>query len=272
MDQAAHGYVQSRSISHLTVKAVLLVGGLGTRLRPLTFSIPKPLLPIGETPILQIIIERLRDADIREIILATGYQAELIRAFCGDGSKFGVTVDYVHEERPLGTAGPLSLVRPRITGDEYLILMNGDILTSVDFGALVEFARSWRCDLTVGYTTYSYRSPFGVLAIEEHQVKGIVEKPAHDYLISAGIYCLRGSALQYVPEGEFFTMPDLMRRFINDGKPIGAYRIREAWMGLESITHFEEAVRALEGLRDTALPGSLNSEGTADSASRPDDR
>ena len=234
------------------MKAVLLVGGLGTRLRPLTFSIPKPLLPVGETPILQIIIERLRDADIREIILATGYQAELIQAFCGDGSKFGVAVDYVKEEKPLGTAGPLALIRARVAEDEYFVLMNGDILTSVDFRGLTDFARSRRCDLTVGYTTYSYRSPFGVLAIEEDRVKGIVEKPAHDYLISTGIYCLRGAALQHVPSGEFFTMPDLIRRFIDAQKPIGAYRIREAWMGLESITHFEEAVRALETLRNAA--------------------
>src|SRR5579864_4307224 len=149
------------------MKAVLLVGGQGTRLRPLTFSIPKPLLPIGETPILKIIIERLRDAEISEIILATGYQAELIQAFCGDGSKFGVTVGYVKEERPLGTAGPLSLVRDQIAADEYFILMNGDILTNIDFRAFMEFAHSHRYDLTVGYTTYTYRSPFGVLAVRE---------------------------------------------------------------------------------------------------------
>src|SRR5262245_41802711 len=110
------------------MKAVVLVGGLGTRLRPLTFSIPKPLLPVGEKAILQIIIEKLRDAGIREIVLATGYQAELIHAFCGNGSKFGVEVAYVHEEQALGTAGPLSLVRHRIQPGEYFLLMNGDIL------------------------------------------------------------------------------------------------------------------------------------------------
>lgn len=237
------------------MKAVLLVGGLGTRLRPLTFSIPKPLLPIGETPILQIIIERLRDAEIREIILATGYQAELIQAFCGDGSKFGVTVGYVKEERPLGTAGPLSLVRDRIAADEYFILMNGDILTDIDFRTFVEAVQSHQCELTVGYTTYTYRSPFGVLTVQEDRVKSVVEKPSREYLISAGIYCMKGTVLQWIPDDQFFTMPDLIRRFIDDGKPIGAYPIRAAWMGLESITHFEEAIKALDGVPLNELPG-----------------
>jgi NDP-sugar pyrophosphorylase family protein len=241
------------------VKAVLLVGGLGTRLRPLTFSIPKPLLPIGETPILQIIIERLRDAGICEIVLATGYQAELIQAFCGDGSKFGVTVGYVKEEHPLGTAGPLSLVRDRVTADEYFILMNGDILTDIDFRKFLEFAQSRGCELTVGYTTYTYRSPFGVLTVREDRVESVVEKPSHEYVISAGIYCLKGTALQWIPDGEFFTMPDLIRRFIDDGRPIGAYPIRAAWMGLESITHFEEAIRALDGVPLDELPGARKS-------------
>lgn len=228
------------------MKAVLLVGGLGTRLRPLTFSIPKPLLPVGETPILQIIIEQLRAADIREIILATGYQAELIQAFCGDGSKFGVTATYVKEEHPLGTAGPLSLVRDRIGADEYVLLMNGDILTKLDFRAFLDFGRTHEWELTVGYTAYVDRSPFGVLKIREGLVEGVVEKPSHEYLISVGIYCLKGTALRWIPDHRFFTVPDLMQRLIAEGKPVGAYRIREAWMGLESITHFEEAVRALD--------------------------
>lgn len=228
------------------MKAVLLVGGLGTRLRPLTFSIPKPLLPIGEIPILQIIIQQLHAASIDEIVLATGYQAELIHAFCGDGSRFGVNVSYVKEERPLGTAGPLSLMRDRFEADEYFILMNGDILTKLNFGALLEFGKSHGWELTVGYTTHVHRSPFGVLAITGDQVQDIVEKPSHEDLISAGIYCLKGTALQWIPNDCFFTVPDLMRRLIAEGRPIGAYPIRDVWIGLESVAHFDEALRALD--------------------------
>lgn len=240
------------------MKAVLLVGGLGTRLRPLTFSIPKPLLPIGEVPIVQIIIEQLRDAGIRDIILATGYQAELIQAFCGDGARFGVNVTYVKEERPLGTAGPLSLMRDRFDPDEYFILMNGDILTKLDFRAFLAFGAAHKWELTIGYTTYTYRSPFGVLTVTENVVEDVVEKPSREYLISAGVYCLKGTALRWIPDGQFFTVPDLMRRFAAEHKPVGAYLITDAWLGLESVAHFEEALRVLEGASIKSFRGPSN--------------
>lgn len=227
------------------MKAVLLVGGLGTRLRPLTFSIPKPLLPVGEKPILQIIIEQLRAADICEIILATGYQAELLRAFCGDGSRFGVAISYVNEDRPLGTAGPLSLVRNRFRPNERFLLMNGDILTRLDFRAFVESSHRHDCDLTVGYTKYLYRSPFGVLSIKNGLVEEVVEKPSQEYLVSAGIYALKATTLEWIPDAQFFTVPDLIRRLVAAGKRVGSYHIRECWMGLEEIQHFEQACKEL---------------------------
>ena len=230
------------------MKAVLLVGGLGTRLRPLTFSIPKPLLPVGERPILQIIIEQLRDADIREIVLATGYQAELIQAFCGDGSRFGVSVSYVKEDQPLGTAGPLALVRGRVGPGEQVLLMNGDIFTELDFRAFVDTARRNDWDLTVGYTTYTHTLPFGVLSLQGDLVEGIVEKPSQEFLVSAGIYCVKAAALPLVPDGRFFTVPDLIRALLATGRRVGAYHIRERWMGLESVEHFEQAVRELASI------------------------
>ncbi len=231
------------------MKAVLLVGGQGTRLRPLTFSIPKPLLPVGERPILQIIIEQLKAAGIRDLILATGYQAELIQAFCGDGARFGVSVSYVKEEQPLGTAGPIRLARARLTEGEPFLLMNGDILTGLDFRAFVAAAPAGAWDLLVGYTTYVHTLPFGVLTMDGPRVAGVVEKPSHEYQISAGIYCVGPAAVPLVPDG-FFNMPDLMRALIAAGKRVGAYHIRERWMGLESVEHFEEAVRTLENFPD----------------------
>ena len=224
---------------------MILVGGLGTRLRPLTFSIPKPLLPVGEKPILQIIIEQMKSAGVEDIVLATGYQAELIRAFCGDGSKFRVNISYVHEQKPLGTAGPLSLARQQYLDQESILLMNGDIVTKLDLAEFIRAGTRSDCDLTVGYTKYIYRSPFGVLSIADDTVRAIAEKPSHEYSISAGIYCVRPKALDFVPEDTFFTMPDLMKKLISAGRRVGAYYIRDCWIGLESVEHFEEAIKEL---------------------------
>ncbi len=227
------------------MKAMILAGGMGTRLRPLTFSIPKPLLPVGEKPILQKIVEQLRDAGVTDIVLATGYQAELVRAFCGDGSKFGVSVTYVHEHHPLGTAGPASALKGQLPSGELLLLMNGDLVTDLDFGEFVASSRASGCDLSVAYAKYTYRSPYGVLSIAEGAVLGVAEKPETEYAISAGIYCLTSAALDLIPEDKFFTMPNLMAALLADGNRIHAFPITGTWMGLESIEHFNEAVQKL---------------------------
>lgn len=236
------------------MKAMILAGGLGTRLRPLTFSIPKPLLPVGERPILQIIIEQMARGGIDEIILATGYQAELIRAFCGDGAKFGVRVSYVHEAKPLGTAGPLALARRHFSGSDPFLLMNGDIITKLDFGAFLATARRDGCDLTVGYTNYTYRSPFGVLSIDNGTVTAVTEKPTQEYAISAGIYALRPGTLEFVPDDVFFTMPDLMQALMRAGRRVGASYIQDCWIGIESIEHFDQALRELDRVPREVVP------------------
>ncbi len=227
-------------------RAVILVGGLGTRLRPLTFSIPKPLLPVGEKPILQLIIEQLRASGVCELILATGYQAELIQAFCGDGSKLGVRISYVKEPTALGTAGPLSLVRDHFRQNEFFLLMNGDILTQLDFRSFLAHAKEQDCELLVGYTKHIYRSPFGVLSIANGSITGIVEKPSQEFPVSAGIYCVKSTALPFVPAETFFTVPDLIHRLLTAGKKVSAYHIQESWIGLESTEHFEDAVKELQ--------------------------
>jgi NDP-sugar pyrophosphorylase family protein len=236
------------------MKAVILVGGLGTRLRPLTFSIPKPLLPVGERPLLQIVIEQLRGYGVDEIVLATGYQAELIHAFCDDGRRFGVDISYVHETEPLGTAGPLSLVRGRFADDEHFLLMNGDVLTRLDFGRLVEFARERDFALTTAYTKYVYESPFGVLSVAGDHLEGIVEKPTTTYPISAGIYVVTPRAIDIVPEHSFFTMPELITSLLARGETVGAYAIEEFWLGLETVSRFEEAIQELDLSREFLGP------------------
>jgi NDP-sugar pyrophosphorylase family protein len=229
------------------VKVVLLVGGFGTRLRPLTFSIPKPLLPVGERPLLGLILERLRACGFQDIVLATGYHEELIRAYCGDGSRFGMHVSYVHEDEPLGTAGPLALVRNAV-GDDDFVLMNGDILTSFDVGRLAAFRREGDFDLAVAYTKHVYESPFGVLSVDGDGVTGIVEKPSLEQLVSAGIYAVGPGVTDHVPDRTFFTMPQLIESLLSARHRVGALEIGDIWMGLESIGQFEEAVRQVEAL------------------------
>ena len=227
------------------MRAVVLVGGLGTRLRPLTFAVPKPLLAVGEKPILQLIIEQLRQAGCGEIILATGYLSELIEAFCGDGTRFGIKVSYAKEHIPLGTAGPLSLVRDRIARDEFFILMNGDIVTKLSFLDLLGFARQHDYDLTVGYVHHTYQSPYGVLTLDNNEIAGITEKPKVRYCISGGIYVLKGSTLDYIPDGEFFTVPDLIRKLRSSGRPVGAYYIKEFWLSVEDLGHIDKVTKIL---------------------------
>ncbi|MBA3754603.1 MAG: NTP transferase domain-containing protein [Nitrospira sp.] len=234
------------------MKAIVLVGGRGTRLRPLTFAIPKPLLAVGDKPILQSIIEQLKVAGCDEIVLATGYLGQLIEAFCGDGSRFGVHITYVEEPRPLGTAGPVSLVRDRIGKDEFFILMNGDIVTRVDFRKLVDFACQHDYGLTIGYVNHVYKSPFGVLTISGDEIIEIAEKPEMHHCVSSGIYVLKGSALDLIPDGDFFTIPDLVKRFRLGDRPVGAYFIKEFWRGIEELGHLEQVRGILGGqLEDT---------------------
>jgi NDP-sugar pyrophosphorylase family protein len=178
--------------------------------------------------------------------LATGYQAELIQAFCGDGSKLGVRIRYVKEPTALGTAGPLSLVRDHFRENEFFLLMNGDILTQLDFASFLAHAREQDCELLVGYTKHIYRSPFGVLSIVNGRITGIVEKPSQEFPVSAGIYCVKSTVLPFVPVNTFFTVPDLIHRLLATGKKVSAYHIQESWIGLESAEHFEDAVRELQ--------------------------
>jgi NDP-sugar pyrophosphorylase family protein len=237
------------------VTAVVLVGGFGTRLRPLTFSIPKPLLPVGERPLLGLILDHLRECEFSEVVLATGYQAELIHAYCGDGSRFGLAVTYVHEDEPLGTAGPLAAVRDAVReDDDDILLMNGDILTSFDLRKLREFRREQDLDLAVAYTRHVYESPFGVLTVRGADVVEIREKPKLEQCVSAGIYALARDVAELVPARTHFTMPQLIGTLLADGRRVGGIEIDDVWLGLEGVAQFEEAVRQVEALAAPSDP------------------
>lgn len=238
------------------MKAIVLVGGQGTRMRPLTFAIPKPLLAVCEKPILQLIIEQLTQAGCEEVTLATGYLSELIETFCGDGTRFGTRIRYVKETKPLGTAGPVALLRERLARDEFFILMNGDIITKLDYMALFNFARRRDYELTVGYVEHLQQSPFGVLTIDgQGEIVGVIEKPTTRQCISGGIYVLKGSVLELIPDDQFFTVPELIGRLRASGRPVGAYHIKEFWQGVEIPKHIERVRLVLNGERNAVLRG-----------------
>jgi len=236
------------------MKAVILAGGQGNRLRPYTFTVPKPLLPLGDRPLLNYIIAQLARCSITDIVLALGYQAELIRAYCGDGSRFGVRISYVVETRPLGTAGPIALCRPLLEPDQPFLAMNGDILTSLDFGELERFHRARGAQLTIGYVHHTYQSPFGVLQLAGDVVTGIVEKPKQVYPVSAGIYCVSPAAAALVPPDTAITMPELADRVRASGGTVCAFQIRQFWRGLETKDQFEELLNDEEMLKGLQHP------------------
>jgi mannose-1-phosphate guanylyltransferase len=222
------------------MQAIILAGGLGTRVRPYTFTIPKPLLPLGNRPLLDYVISHLTRSGVSEIILALGYQAELIRAYCGDGDRFGVPIRYVQEEQPLGTAGCLALCRPLLTPDTPCVLMNGDIVTQLDFPKMVAFHESSRAKLTIGFVYHKYQSPFGVLELDDGEITGIVEKPTYAHPASAGIYCLGWEAVTMIPDDTALTMPQLAVQIRAGGGKVMGYEIQEFWRALETRDHFEE--------------------------------
>ncbi len=229
------------------MRAVILAGGKGVRLRPLTYTIPKPLLPVGEKPILEEIIERLKPFGVRDFVIAVGYRAELIETYFRDGSQLDVRIEYVRESHPLGTAGPLALARSLFeeSPDEPLLVMNGDILTDLDMGLFVEFHERGNYELTVATRKFELQHPYGVLQLDGPRVTGIVEKPAVMDIVSAGIYAIQPSALDVIPNDSFFDMPDLVNELVAQGRAVGAYHFVGEWLAIDRIDQLEDAARII---------------------------
>lgn len=227
------------------MRAVILAGGRGVRLRPLTYAIPKPLIPIGEKPILEEIIARLRAHGFDDIVLAVGYRAELIETYFRDGASMGVRIRYVRESEPLGTAGALALVRREYPPTEPLLVMNGDTLTRLDVRALWAWHAAGGYDMTIAVRTYEMQVPYGVVRVDGDRVTEVVEKPVERQDVSAGLYVLSPDALEEVPDGVFLDMPDLAMRLIGSGRAVGAYRFDGEWFVVDRLDQLEEANRLI---------------------------
>lgn len=218
---------------------VLMVGGLGTRLRPLTDDCPKPLLKIGNKPILENILESFIDSGFHRFYLAVNYKAQMIEEYFGDGSKLGIEIKYIHEKKRMGTAGALYFLPEKPV--EPVIVMNGDLLTKLDFGELVDAHKHSNAAATMAVREYSYQVPYGVINCEEDRILSIEEKPEQTYFVNAGIYVLNPEVVAKVNKEEFFDMPELFSYIIDEGKKAGIYPVREYWLDIGRLDDFERA-------------------------------
>jgi len=221
------------------LKAVILAGGLGTRLRPFTEIIPKPLLPIGEKAVLEIQIEHLKRYGFDQIYLATNYKSEYIKNFFGDGSRYGVKLTISREEVPLGTVGPLTLLKSVLT--EPFILMNGDILSNINFSELYQFAINNKSKLTVSIKKLIMPYAFGNIFFNDNFVTGIEEKPDLITYALAGIYVIDPDIFDYIPNKEYFGMDNLIHRMLNEKDPIAKYELKDYWLDIGRIDDYETA-------------------------------
>ena len=220
-------------------RVILMAGGLGTRLRPLTQDIPKPLLKVGNKPILETIIKNFANYGFVNITISLNYKGEMIKGYFGDGSDFGVNIDYIEENMRLGTAGALSLIENK--PNEAFFVMNADLLTDVNFSHLLDFHSFSNSDATMCVREYEYQVPYGVIEVEESNVTSIVEKPIQKFFVNAGIYVLSPKVFDYIPKNEFYDMPTLFNTFIEKEKNVISFPIHEYWLDIGRMSDFEQA-------------------------------
>lgn len=220
-------------------KVVLMVGGLGTRLYPLTKNTPKPMLQVGNKPILETIILNFKKYGFTNIILSVSYKSEIIENYFGDGNNFGVNIKYIHEEKRMGTAGALSLIQNTL--DEPFFVMNGDLLTNINFEHMMDYHIQNGSIATMGVREYDFQVPYGVVHVEGIEIKSIEEKPVHNFYVSGGVYVLSPDTLKYIPQNEYFDMPTLFENIIADSKKSISFPIREYWLDIGRIEEFEKA-------------------------------
>jgi len=222
----------------LGVSAVVMAGGYGARLRPLTNEIPKPMLPLGDKPLVEHTIENLRRYGVQQVYMATHYKPEAFSNHFGDGRAFGVQIDYIHEEQPLGTAGVLASL-PK--GDDPLLVINGDIVTDVSYGAMLRFHQESAAEMTVGVRQYEFSVPYGVMEMEGMSIRGVKEKPTHNFFVNAGVYLLERSAAEHVPSGCSFDMPQLIETLLSFDKKVIGFPISEYWLDIGRMSDYEKA-------------------------------
>jgi NDP-sugar pyrophosphorylase family protein len=222
------------------MKAVVLAGGLGTRLRPFTEVIPKPLLPLGEKSLMEVQITSLRDHGFDEIFVATNYMADYVEAFLGDGSRFGVKLSFSRETNPLGTCGPLSLLKGSLT--KPFLMMNGDILTKLDFRAFHDWSLRRESLLAVATKIISTPFRFGSVQVDDQeQIVELQEKPDLKMEVLAGIYCMKPGIFDLIPDNEYFGIDMLLHKMLATRRPVSRFLIRDYWLDIGQVEDYSKA-------------------------------
>ena len=222
-----------------TNKVILMVGGLGTRLRPLTQDTPKPMLKVGNKPILQTIVEKFAEYGFVNITMCVNFNADIIKNYFGDGKEFGVNIDYILEQKRMGTAGALSLLKERPS--EPFFVMNGDLLTNVNFEHIFNYHTLNKATATMCVREYDYEVPYGVVKMNDNKIVEISEKPVQKFFVSAGIYMLSPEILDLIPQNEFYDMPTLFEKAISKGKNVISFPIHEYWIDIGRLEEYQKA-------------------------------
>ena len=226
------------------MRAVILAGGIGSRLAPYTTVLPKPLMPLGDMPILELLIRALKKQDLGEITLSVGYLSSLIMAYLGNGERLNATIEYSHETEPLGTAGPLAIVEGL---DSTFLAMNGDLLTDLDFGKIIEFHRKNKADATVGVYSREVKIDFGVIKTNKSGcLTDYIEKPTFQYQVSMGVYVLEPIVLEFIPRNTRFDFPDLIKALMTENRRVCGYVHSGYWL---DIGRTEDYLRAQDELQ-----------------------
>jgi NDP-sugar pyrophosphorylase family protein len=234
------------------MKAVVLAGGKGARLAPYTRILPKPLMPIGDMPILEVLLRQMKRAGVNEVVLTVGHLAQLLQAFFLDGAQWGLEIRYSYEQQPLGTAGPLALVDGL---DEAFLVTNGDVLTTLDLSKLIAFHRQQGGAATIAVHRRQVRIDLGVIQWNGGNIiAGYIEKPVYDYTVSMGIYVFEPRVLQYIPRDQYLDFPDLVLKLIAAGETVIGYIFDGYWKDLGRPDDYEEAARDFVNMQAEFLP------------------
>jgi len=227
------------------MKAVILAGGKGTRLKPYTTVFPKPLMPIGDKPILEIIVRQLKSQGLEDIIITVGHLGELIMSFFGDGSNFGVNIKYSKEDKPLGTAGGLGLIKEELK--DTFLMINGDTLTTLSFLDLVNYHRRNDAITTIALKSREVHIDFGIVELDStNTIKGYIEKPSIDHLVSMGVYVFEPKVLEYIRPNEYLDFPDLVKELIAKGETVKGSVYDGYWLDIGRADDYERANKEID--------------------------
>ena len=234
------------------MKAIVLAGGKGTRLAPYTYILPKPLMPIGDMPILEVLLRQMKRAGIEDVILTVGHLAQLLHTFFMEGQQWGMNISYSYEEDPLGTAGPLSLIES--LGSTFLVT-NGDVLTTLDLRQLLAFHRSQGGIATIAVHRRQVKIDLGVVRWNgNNSLSGYIEKPTYDYTVSMGMYIFEPRVLEYIPYNQYLDFPDLVLKMIAAGETVSGYNFDGYWMDLGRPDDYAQASEDFACMRSQFLP------------------